>query len=103
MQFSQLTVLAAGFFAVFLQVQSLSAQSSSSATPPSPPAPGAAGKSEASVSVPTTGERGPIRVQVNEVIVPVTVTDEKGRFVSDLQQKDFQIFEENKTQTIDRT
>jgi Ca-activated chloride channel family protein len=100
MQFSQLTVLAAGFFAVFLQVQSLSAQSSNSATPASPQAPGAAGKSEASVSVPTTGERGPIRVQVNEVIVPVTVTDEKGRFVSDLQQKDFQIFEENKPQTI---
>src|SRR4051812_2777706 len=29
-----------------------------------------------------------IRVTVNEVIVPVTVTDEKGRFVSDLDQKD---------------
>lgn len=41
-----------------------------------------------------------IHVQVNEVIVPVTVTDEKGRFVSDLDKKDFQIFEENKPQTI---
>ena len=41
-----------------------------------------------------------IRVTVNEVIVPVTVTDEKGRFVSDLDQKDFQVFEENKPQTI---
>jgi Ca-activated chloride channel homolog len=41
-----------------------------------------------------------IRVQVNEVIVPVTVTDEKGRFVSDLGKKDFQIFEDNKPQTI---
>jgi Ca-activated chloride channel homolog len=28
------------------------------------------------------------------------VTDEKGRFVSDLQEKDFHIFEENKPQTI---
>ncbi len=41
-----------------------------------------------------------IRVTVNEVIVPVTVTDEKGRFVSDLNQKDFQVFEENKPQEI---
>ncbi len=42
----------------------------------------------------------PIRVTVNEVIVPVTVTDDKGRFVSDLDQKDFQVFEENKLQEI---
>jgi Ca-activated chloride channel homolog len=42
----------------------------------------------------------PIKVQVNEVIVPVTVTDEKGRFVSDLDQKDFQIFDEGKEQKI---
>jgi Ca-activated chloride channel family protein len=41
-----------------------------------------------------------IRVQVNEVIVPVTVTDEKGRFVTDLDQKDFTIFEEGKQQKI---
>jgi VWFA-related protein len=37
---------------------------------------------------------------VNEVIVPVTVTDEKGRFVSDLDRKDFQVYEENKLQNI---
>jgi Ca-activated chloride channel homolog len=42
----------------------------------------------------------PIQVQVNEVIVPVTVTDDKGRFVSDLEQKDFTIFEEGKQQEI---
>ena len=41
-----------------------------------------------------------IRVSVNEVIVPVTVTDEKGRFVSDLEKKDFSIFEDNKPQSI---
>ena len=41
-----------------------------------------------------------IKVNVNEVIVPVTVTDEKGRFVSDLDEKDFHIFEENKPQQI---
>src|SRR6266853_1080458 len=42
----------------------------------------------------------PIRVQVNEVIVPVTVTDEKGRFVSDLDKADFRIYDEGKEQTI---
>jgi Ca-activated chloride channel homolog len=41
-----------------------------------------------------------IKVQVNEVIVPVTVTDEKGRFVSDLDQKDFQIYDQGKLQSI---
>lgn len=40
------------------------------------------------------------RTQVNEVIVPVTVTDEKGRFVSDLEAKDFKIEDEGKQQTI---
>jgi Ca-activated chloride channel family protein len=42
----------------------------------------------------------PIRVQVNEVVVPVTVTDEKGRFVSNLEQKDFQILDQGKPQAI---
>ena len=41
------------------------------------------------------------QVHVNEVIVPVTVTDEKGRFVSDLDKKDFQIFDEGKEQRIE--
>jgi hypothetical protein len=45
-------------------------------------------------------QQPPIKVQVNEVIVPVTVTDEKGRFVSDLEQKDFQVFDEGKEQKI---
>jgi Ca-activated chloride channel family protein len=42
----------------------------------------------------------PIRVQVNEVVVPVTVTDDKGRFVSNLEQKDFQILDQGKPQAI---
>jgi len=42
----------------------------------------------------------PIQVQVNEVIVPVTVTDDKGRFVTDLEQKDFTVFDEGKEQQI---
>ena len=42
----------------------------------------------------------PLSVSVNEVIVPVTVTDDKGKFVSDLKQTDFQIFDEGKEQKI---
>ncbi|MFN7934885.1 MAG: VWA domain-containing protein [Bryobacteraceae bacterium] len=41
-----------------------------------------------------------IRVSVNEVIVPVTVTDEKNRFVSDLDAGDFEIFDEGRKQKI---
>src|SRR5260370_30999553 len=41
-----------------------------------------------------------IKVQVNEVIVPVTVTDDKGRFVSDLDKSDLRIFDGGKEQTI---
>jgi VWFA-related protein len=37
---------------------------------------------------------------VTEVIVPVTVTDDKGRFVSDLDQADFRVFDEGKAQEI---
>jgi Ca-activated chloride channel family protein len=42
----------------------------------------------------------PIKVNVNEVVVPVTVTDDKGRFVSNLDQKDFQILDQGKDQKI---
>jgi Ca-activated chloride channel family protein len=45
--------------------------------------------------------QAPIKVSVNEVIVPVTVTDEKGRFVSNLARSDFRIFDESKEQKID--
>ena len=73
------------------------------------------GKSETSVKIAppptaaasgdkTSTEKGSddstIKVSVNEVVVPITVTDDKGRFVSDLDQKDFQIFEENRPQQI---
>ncbi|MBI3207761.1 MAG: VWA domain-containing protein [Candidatus Solibacter usitatus] len=41
-----------------------------------------------------------IKIAVNEVIVPVTVTDDKDRFVSDLDKNDFEIFDEGKRQRI---
>jgi VWFA-related protein len=45
--------------------------------------------------------QAPISVSVNEVIVPVTVTDSKGRFVSNLTKEDFHIFDEGREQKID--
>ena len=52
-------------------------------------------------SKPSLGsEQQPIRVQVNEVIVPVTVTDDKGRFISNLDKKDFKIYDGGKEQQI---
>ena len=41
------------------------------------------------------------RGSATEVIVPVTVTDDKGRFVSNLVKKDFRILDEGKPQNIE--
>lgn len=76
-------------FALFLLTVSLCAQTQAPAQKPAP----ATEPSQAPAAP-------PIQVQVNEVIVPVTVTDEKGRFVSDLEQKDFTIFDQGKEQQI---
>lgn len=46
------------------------------------------------------GQGQTFKAQANEVIVPVTVTDQKGAFVSNLEQKDFKIFDEGKEQKI---
>jgi VWFA-related protein len=100
MRFCKPATFAAGLSLTLLLLPALFAQQA--ATPKK------SSSSETAVTVapppphsgPTTADKDSIRVSVNEVIVPVTVTDEKGRFVSDLNQKDFQIFEENKAQTI---
>ena len=42
----------------------------------------------------------PIRVDVQEVMVPVTVRDAKGRFVSNLEKSDFKIYDQGKEQTL---
>ena len=45
--------------------------------------------------------RNSIRVQVNEVELPVTVTDDKGRFVSNLKAADFRVLDEGRPQRIE--
>ncbi len=76
----------------------LAAQAPAPQNPASSPAPGAPAQSIAAPA--PSSQAPPIKVQVNEVIVPITVTDEKGRFVSDLDQKDFHILDEGKEQQI---
>lgn len=51
---------------------------------------------------PASDQQPPVtfRLEVNYVEVDAIVTDEDGRFVGDLRQQDFQIFEDGKPQTI---
>jgi Ca-activated chloride channel homolog len=115
MQFRKPMVFLAAFGLFVFLTQTLGAQQNSSNNTNSQSTPGkGSGTSQSTLTVPapdlpknaeaSPGEKktdqSPFRVNVNEVIVPVTVTDEKGRFVSDLNKQDFQIFEENKPQTI---
>src|SRR5262249_12109101 len=41
-----------------------------------------------------------ISVETSEVMLPVTVRDRSGRFVSDLTRKDFHVFEDNREQPL---
>ena len=54
---------------------------------------------------PDAPQPDPNRVQfkgsATEVIVPVTVTDDKGRFVSNLVKKDFRVLDEGRPQNIE--
>ena len=71
------------------------------ATPaPVPPAPGQTAAEGTPAAGPAADLTTRIQVQVNEVIVPVTVTDDKGKFVSNLVAEDFHILDEGKPQRI---
>ncbi len=48
------------------------------------------------------GSQSQIHVVTNEVIVPVTVTNESGEFVLDLSQEEFRVLEDGLEQTIDQ-
>jgi VWFA-related protein len=49
---------------------------------------------------PAAPQAGEIQVSVEEVIVPVAVTDAKGRFVTNLDKDDFRVFENGREQAI---
>src|SRR5690242_6315292 len=111
MQFQKLAALVALCCASSVYAQTAEQKDSGEKRPPAPTASSPAEKAATNHEQASKDAQGsqqpaeqsssaPIRVEVNEVIVPVTVTDEKGKFVSDLDQKDFQVFEDNKPQHI---
>jgi Ca-activated chloride channel homolog len=93
---SHLRVLAAvSLVGLLLAVSPLLSQQP--APPMAPPAPAPSAAPAQQQEQPPTR----IQVQVNEVIVPVTVTDERGKFLSNLSVGDFRIFDEGKQQRIE--
>src|SRR5262245_24103962 len=50
--------------------------------------------------VPAVAQRDTIRTGVDLVVVPVSVRDEAGKFVYDLQQEDFSILEDGRQQQV---
>jgi len=91
-----------GRFPILLVLAALAFSQSAEQKPAVAPAEQAKPASaEEEKSAATAEPQRAIKVQVNEVIVPVTVTDEKGRFVSDLDAQDFRIFDEGKEQKLE--
>ncbi len=70
------------------------AVSAAQQTPPQPP------QQTAAPGAKPPADRPTFRAQAADVIVPVTVTDEKGRFVSNLVAQDFQVLDEGQPQRI---
>ena len=72
-----------------------------SQSPASPaPQPPASSSSAAPAKEPASKQAQSFRTGVSEVIVPVTVTDEKGKFVTNLDQRDFELFDNGRQQKI---
>ena len=84
------TFCAAGGFGWHALTSLTTVRAQQSATTPAPSAQGAAAQA------PTQA----IRTETREVRVDVVVTDKKGEYVTDLTQKDFKVYEDNKEQSI---
>lgn len=59
-----------------------------------------AGPHQSQTQAPVPDEAPPIRAEVTRVNMLFTVTDKKGRFVTDLGKSDFEVFENKKPQNI---
>src|SRR3984885_1109871 len=84
-------------------------QSSSAAAPAGPPPsqeaqqPAPANQSAAAPApqqAPPADNPHAIKAETNEVRVDVVVTDKKGNYITDLTQKDFKVYEDNKEQPV---
>jgi Ca-activated chloride channel homolog len=73
---------------------------------PAPPAPAAPKDARPAITGPDVTAKGassggaPIRVDVNLVLVPFTVTDPMNRLVTGLEKENFEVYDNNTSQTI---
>jgi len=92
------------FGGILLSVLGMAQQSGGPPTPAAKPAqpPNAAPKAQPQTSEPAGKADQPytIYTQAEEVILPVTVKDPKGRFISNLEASDFQVLDEGQKQRI---
>lgn len=93
MYFKVSRIPTAGIFAVALFAMAWMCLAPAMAQPSQPPASTAPAPAE-----PKAAQS--FRTGVSEVIVPVTVTDDKGKFVTNLDQRDFELFDNGKQQKI---
>ena len=105
--FGALSLISVGLVAQQPEAQASAEQASStvesteSQKPPTPgPEPATAEQQPLTEEQQEAAEAQRFRVEVREVVVPVTVTDERGRFVTGLTKEDFRIFDEGVEQEI---
>ncbi|MGD0580408.1 MAG: VWA domain-containing protein, partial [Bryobacteraceae bacterium] len=107
MQFARLHILlAAGLFGVGWTAPAGAQTQTPPAGQSANPAPAQGAPQNPAEAAQKTPPAAPVRppgafnTSVSEVIVPVTVTDDKGKFVTNLDQRDFQLFDNGKPQNI---
>ncbi len=93
------SILAACLGALTLGVPAIPQQNSAPPAAPAAKLPPAAQQNAEPQKQPD-GQDALIRTTSTEVIVPVSVTDLKGKYVSDLEAKDFQILDDGRPQRI---
>jgi VWFA-related protein len=87
--------------AASLLLAGLALAASAAAQAPAGPLPQHPAVTQTQTGVPSQQEKPGVRVRVNLVNAPVTVTDKKGELVLDLAEKDFRVFDNRIEQKID--
>ncbi len=105
MYFKASRIPMAGLFALawMLLTPAMARQSQPEGQPPAVPAAKAApanGAAPKGAQAADPKAAQSFRTGISEVIVPVTVTDDKGKFVTNLDQRDFELFDNGRQQKI---